>query len=55
MSSNKIVSLVIKYFKSMGYTIEPMTIPEDFKGSKFRNASDLSLRLVNVKLPTSFA
>jgi hypothetical protein len=39
----------------MGYAINPMSIPEDFKGSKFRNAADLSLRLANVKLPTSFA
>ena len=54
MSADKILDLVIKYAKSMGYQIVPQQIPLDFQGTVFRTDKILSQQIADVTLPEEF-
>jgi len=45
MSTDRIVDLVVKYSKSMGYEIVAQQIPPEFKGSAFRIDALLASRI----------
>ena len=54
MSSDRIVDLVVKYAKSMGYKIVPNMIPEDFKGSAFKPDSMLISQMKSIEITRTF-